>query len=185
MITTVESLPDSYSNSCDIVLNDWDWDIVARNIVLLLIALHIDRKTAPLVMLHIWYSAFVPRSLLQILQKDILPLINEVCDKIKNREASSLQSKKWRFGRVTMRVTLPKLNWDNLQSFFDNPAGFTSETALKLRQLVTLAQHRKDYVDRSLNEKPPAWRLCTKDFRVHGLLLPLGTPRGAFDTPNP
>jgi hypothetical protein len=50
---------------------------------------------------------------------------------------------------------------------------------------TTLASERKDYLERALYTKPPSWRVCNIKFRKDGILLPFGTSRKDFDTPNP
>ena len=72
-----------------------------------------------------------------------------------------------------------------LHQFFEVPAALTADLASQVRTAVTLAPIRKDYLERALFSKPPAWRMCTLKFRQEGLLLPYGSYRGAFDTPNP
>ncbi|KAI2101330.1 hypothetical protein LOZ33_001859 [Ophidiomyces ophidiicola] len=48
-----------------------------------------------------------------------------------------------------------------------------------------MAPSREDYVHRALCMQPPSWRLPKVKFRTDGILLPFGSPREEFDTPNP
>ena len=41
-------------------INDEDGDVVARNVILLLSAFCFDARSAPEVLLHLWYSALIP-----------------------------------------------------------------------------------------------------------------------------
>ena len=136
-------------------------------------------------MLHIWYSALVSAEMLSSLQDNILPLIQEVCRKIQGKPAQSLLSKVWTFGTRSLRLVLMKEQWDRLPSYFEVPNGLSMAQAQDIRASTTLAAKRKDYVDRALLLKPPTWRVCAMKFRKDGILLPFGSSRKEFDTPNP
>ena len=178
-------LPEMYAGYCEVVVNDKDSDIVARNAILLLIALHFSPETAAPMMLHLWYSALIPAQMLRSLQDNILPLIQEVCNKIKSKPAQSLQSKTWTYGTRSLRLVLTKEHWDHLLPYFEVPDGLSAAQAQVIRAATTLAPERKDYLERALLTQPPAWRVCTMKFRKDGLLLPFGSSRQEFDTPNP
>jgi len=94
----VVRFPEStYAGHCEVFINDMNLDIVARNAILLLIALNFSPDVATPIMLHTWYSALVPAEMLRSLQNSVLPLIQEVCKKIQAKPAQSLLSKTWTF----------------------------------------------------------------------------------------
>ena len=185
MVKTLFNIPPAYSGQCELVINDKEFDIVARNAILLLTALHLDADTATPIMLHLWYSATIPAQMLQDLQKIILPLIQEVYDKIRSRSAGSLQAKRWTYGTRSLRLVLRKEDWGRLLSFFEVPDGLSVAEALALRTSITMAPERKDFVDRALYHMPKAQRVATMKFRQEGILLPFGSPLHEFNTPNP
>lgn len=82
MVKSLTGLPANYAGRCEVVVNDKDSDIVARNAILLLTTLQFSPDEATPMMLHIWYSALVPAQTLRSLRDSILPLIQEVCKKI-------------------------------------------------------------------------------------------------------
>lgn len=86
-------LPATYTGHCEVVVNDKDSDIVARNAILLLTALHFSPDVATPIMLHIWYPALIPERMLRSLRDSVLLLIQEVCTKIQVKPAESLLSK--------------------------------------------------------------------------------------------
>lgn len=47
VVKSVARLPVSYTEQCEIIANDKDFDIVARNFILLLIALHFGPEKEP------------------------------------------------------------------------------------------------------------------------------------------
>ncbi|KAF2822328.1 hypothetical protein CC86DRAFT_409945 [Ophiobolus disseminans] len=75
VVKTVCRLPDEYTAKCTFVMNDFDLDIVARNIILLMVAQHMPTKEAVPAMIHLWYSARLPVALLEMIHDKLLPLI--------------------------------------------------------------------------------------------------------------
>ncbi|PQE03580.1 MYND finger family protein [Rutstroemia sp. NJR-2017a BVV2] len=185
IIKTLVSLPDTYNGRCEVVINDRDFDIVARNIILLLIALIFDPIEAADMMLHVWYSAFITESTIENLHDRVLPLFEDVCSKIRSRPEDSIQSKTWTFGTQTLSLVLSKKSWDRLPSYLKVPDGLSKTKAQALMMKTTLAPSRKDYIDRAFFNRPPAWRVCAKKFRTDGILLPFGQSRKEFNVPNP
>ncbi|KAF7905570.1 uncharacterized protein EAF01_006091 [Botrytis porri] len=185
VVKSLVELPIAYEGKCELIINDKDFDIVARNTILLLTALVFDPIEAADIMIHIWYSAFITESSLQKLQEKVLPLIEDVCKKVAGRPGQSLQSKTWTFGTRTICLVLPKASWDLLPSFFKVPDGLSASKAQKVMVETTLPPSRRDYVERAFYSRPPAWRVCVTKFRTDGTLLPFGQSRKDFNVPNP
>ncbi|TGO85026.1 hypothetical protein BPOR_0439g00050 [Botrytis porri] len=158
VVKSLVELPIAYEGKCELIINDKDFDIVARNTILLLTALVFDPIEAADIMIHIWYSAFITESSLQKLQEKVLPLIEDVCKKVAGRPGQSLQSKTWTFGTRTICLVLPKASWDLLPSFFKVPDGLSASKAQKVMVETTLPPSRRDYVERAFYSRPPAWR---------------------------
>jgi hypothetical protein len=130
-------------------MNDRDLDTVARNAIMLLIALVVDNiDEAVDCMIHVWYSALIRKLDLNILQQRISPLIEKVCDTIKRKAPSDRLGKTWTFGPRSLRIVLEKTSWDNLLLYMNIPGDLTAERANQVRTAVTLADSRKDYRDR-------------------------------------
>ncbi|KAL3461958.1 hypothetical protein BJX64DRAFT_288910 [Aspergillus heterothallicus] len=186
VVKSIAELPSSYRGSMEITLNDRDFDIVARNIILLLIATVVeDVDTASDCMIHLWYSALVRESDFNILQQHVRPVIMDVCRKISDRPSGTLLAKTWTFGQSSIRVVLEKSTWDRLLSFLDVPVGLDAHQAQGVRRNITLAESRKDYRDRYMCCIPNRERLSFSRFREDGILLPFGFPRHEFVVPNP
>ena len=100
--------------------------------------------------IHVWYSVLLRKSDLDILQTRVRPLVKSVCDKIKDKTPMSVIGKTWEFGQHSLRLVLDKTSWDRLLSFFDTPQGLTAGRAQQIRQAVTLAESRKDFIHRTL-----------------------------------
>ncbi|KFY35595.1 hypothetical protein V494_05774 [Pseudogymnoascus sp. VKM F-4513 (FW-928)] len=186
VIKSIARLPESYKQSIDVTINDRDIDIVARNVIMLLIAMTVDNiDEAADCILHIWYSTLIRKSDLEILQQRIRPLIEDICKKIKGKLPSTTLAKTWTFGQRSMRLVLQKSSWDKLLAYMDTPDGLTMERANKIRAAVTLAESRKDYRDRHLLFQSNYHRIAKHRYWVDGLLLPFGSPRDDFKEPNP
>lgn len=159
---------------------------MARNIILLLITLVVENVDEAVdCMIHLWYSTLVRESDIGILESRVRPLIDDVCQKVKNKAPGSLLAKTWTFGLRSLRVVLEKSSWDHLLSFTNKPAGLTAEQALKIRATNALAKSRIDYRDRYMCCLSPLQRIAFNKFRQDGLLLPFGFPRREFNQPNP
>jgi len=186
VVKTIAQIPRSYNQSVDVTMNDRDLDVVARNAIMLLIALVVDNIDEAIdCMIHVWYSALIRRSDLNILQQQIRPLIESVCEKIQNKEPGGLLGKTWTFGQRSLRLVLKKSSWDSLLFFMNIPDGLTAERASQIRTAVTLAKCRKDYRDRHLLFQSPSHRIARNRFCGDGLLLPFGSRRYDFREPNP
>ncbi|KND87546.1 hypothetical protein TOPH_07817 [Tolypocladium ophioglossoides CBS 100239] len=197
VVKTISDLPHNAHQRINVVLNDKEFDVVARNALLLLLAFHVQRlvsgtghdyvSDAVEAMIHIWYSAFIPSRILSHLQTNIKPLIDGVCDQVATQEPTKLQGKTWEFssGR-SLRLVLKQEHWLQLREYMDVPASLRAEEARLIRTAVTLAPERVDYRDRwYFKDASPFMRIAKQRFREDGLLLPFGHPRLGFDVPNP
>jgi hypothetical protein len=158
---------------------------VARNIILLLVALVVEKPDEAVnCIIHLWYSALVRQADIDILQDHIRPLVEDICEKVKNKPSDRLLAKTWTFGRCSLRVVLEQSSWNRLLNLFKKPA-ITAEQANNIRIENTLAPSRRDYRDRYMTCISPIQRVSFNKFRQDGLLLPFGFPRQDFKEPNP
>ena len=186
MVKTIASAPTSYTNSITAVINDKDFDIVARNAIFLLIAMVVQNQTEAVdCMIHIWYSAFIRIDHADILTTQIRPLIQDVITKIAGKASGATLGKTWTFGSRTVRLVLTKQKWESLLSYFETPHGLSAKKAQQVRISIMLADGRKDFRDRAMLSQPPVHRVCMNRFREDGMLLPFGKSREGFDKPNP
>lgn len=175
----------SYTGKPLIVINDVDFFVVARNIVMLLLALSIpDQQEAAEAIMHCWYSALLrPADFRHI--EELHPRIKAVYEKIKTQAAGSLHSELFTFEPCSLRVSLKKEHWQWLLVLVSRPRGLTVQMANRIRHQVTLAPHRIDYLHRFLLLQQPKHRICHQRFRQDGILLPFGYSRDDFTVPNP
>ncbi|KAI6349206.1 hypothetical protein MCOR25_010692 [Pyricularia grisea] len=186
VVKTIAQIPASYCHTVNVTLNDLDFDIVARNAIMLFIAFVVDQiDDAVDCIIHIWYSAFIRKHHLEILQKKIRPLIQDVCKKIEQKKPGSIQGKTWRFGQHSLKFVLEQSAWSRLLSYLDVPFGLDNKGAQRIRRAVTLAESRKDYRHRNLLFHTQSHRIAKHRFWEDGILLPFGLMREEFVEPNP
>ena len=183
--SVTHGLLDGYDGRCTLVINDINFMVVARNAILLFVALSLEPDEAVPIMIHVWYSALLPHVIIDALWHVVLGRIVEVCEKIKDKPSISVQAKTFSFGKRSLRLVLKKHQWDELKDYFNVPRGLTEEGAQAIRRSVMLASERIDYLHRALCNQPPPIRVATVTFREDGILLPHGASREKFDTPNP
>jgi hypothetical protein len=79
IVKTIACLPTSFTQSTDLYINDRDLDIVARNLILLLIGLIVEEDNEAVeCMIHVWYSAFLRECDMAILRDRVRPLVEDV-----------------------------------------------------------------------------------------------------------
>lgn len=176
-------------------INDRELGVAGRNAVLLLLVLNSLEEESSIasinalaeILIHIWYSAMITADMLSQLQSKVKPLIEEVCQRIANREPGVLLGKTWHFkSGSTLRLVLKKEEWARILTFIDIPEHFTPSRAREARHSIVLAPERKDYRDRwYFKDATLSMRIAKERFREDGLLLPFGHPRNGFDYPNP
>lgn len=179
-------IPTAYDQSLNVHINDRDFDVVARNAIMLLVLLTAEDTAAAVeCTIHIWYSAQIRETDMDLLRSSVLPLITDVCSKISSKAPGAVLGKTWIFGDRSLRLVLTKKEWSTLLDYFEVPEGLSSSQAQQIRTGVTLAKGRRDYRERRLSAQVPAHRGCINRFREDGILLPFGYSRDLFVAPNP
>jgi Domain of unknown function (DUF4470) len=197
VVKTLADLPPTFVGRVSTTINDREFQVVARNAYLLLFALsmqHVGDDLEPLGMqnmaealIHLWYSAFIPTVVLSRFRAHVMPMVEEVCGRIHNREEDALLGKTWEFpSGATLRMVLKKNEWIALKELLDASRDLSQENARQIRAAVCLAPEREDYRHRwYFKDETPFMRIAKQRFREDGLLLPFGHPRNNFTMPNP
>lgn len=185
IVETVAHLPDTYSGQCEIVMNGVSFGVFAQNTVLVLTAFHFPPEEAVPIMIHLWYSALIPASVLTAIQTKLLPLVEEVCSEAALKRPKRFFKWVWKRNKSSLQLELLRDEWERLRYSLQFPGRFSASEATRNRQDVVLADKRVDALHRTLHAQPRYWRLSTMKFRRDGILLPFGCSRREFDTPNP
>lgn len=186
VIKTIDCLPNMFDRDIHIVMNDRELDIVARNAIILLTTLVVDDPDEAVdTIIHLWYSSLITASHLRTLQRHILPIVAEVCDKISTKLDGKLLGKTWTYGRTSMRLVLLKEDWSRLLNYLEPPPNLTADRAYAVRREVTIDPWRVDRRHRSYLGMKPAHRVSRERFQTDGLLISFGASRSDFTIPNP
>ncbi|KAK5122415.1 hypothetical protein LTR85_003999 [Meristemomyces frigidus] len=182
VIKTITSMPKDHGETVHTRINDRDFDIVARNAIILLIALTIeDISQAVECMIHVRWTWMD----MDVLRDRIRPLIEDVCTKVAGKTSGTMLGKTWTFGKASLRLVLTKEQWPALLAYFETPEDLSPERAQRIRTNVTLADSRRDYRERRMIGQVPAHRVCHNRFRDDGILLLFGHHRNPHIAPNP
>ena len=197
VVKTVAGIPKNFGHGVEVTINDREFDVVARNAILLLFALasldatHSTHSPSLLntveSLIYIWYSSFLPTKILSSLQSTVKPLLKAICVRASEKPNGTTLEHTWEFSTgSTLRLSLLKEQWLRMETFVDIPEELTFESATAIRSAVVLAPERADYRDRwYYKDATPFMRLSKQRFQEDGLLLPYGHPRNDFDKPNP
>jgi hypothetical protein len=96
VVKTLAALPQSYNGRLTVTINDHEPHVAVRNVIICILAASInDIDRASKCITHIWYSAFIRQTDLDLLRTHVLPLVDEVWSDIKDKFLTSAHSKKW------------------------------------------------------------------------------------------
>lgn len=186
IIKTFADLPKTYHGNLSVTMNDHDPHIVARNIIICILAASVgDAGEASESIIHIWYSAFIRQADLDLLTAHVLPLVQDVCSKIGDKSSASLLSKTWQIRGCSLRIVMNKKAWLLLLSCLTERPGLTLQQAQALRLAVTNGYNHRDDRDRVAVRQLAAHRVSKQKHNEDGMILPLGHSRDEFVIPNP
>lgn len=183
VICSINELSSSYKDTCTIVVNDKNYNVVARNVTMLLLAAQLPPVDAAELILHIWYSGRLSQSMLVAIEKYVKEPVADVVAKIKGKSDVNIQSKKWTYGAVTMTVCLYKPQWITLLQILE--AKHEVQKTEEERRKVVLAPTRIDYREREFYKLSGPRRMCSTKFRKTGILAPFGSCLDQFESSNP
>jgi hypothetical protein len=186
VIKTFAALPKSYNGTLTVTINDHDPLVVARNIIICVLAVSIDdADLASECITHVWYSAFRRQVDLDLLHTHVLPLAKEVCLKIADKSLASLQAKTWRVRKCSLRLIMSKQAWQLLLACLRVRPELTPSQAQTLRLAAIDKPEGQDSRDLDTLRRLPVHRISRQRFRDDGMALPFGHSRKTFVIPNP
>jgi hypothetical protein len=185
VVKTIKDLPSEYNHPIHFTINDKNFDIAVRNILLLLIVLIVeDQEYAVDCMLHIWYSAFVRYEHMLMLW-EFQELVEKMCQKIGPYDDFEYISKTWHFGERSLRVALTKENWHKLRLMFYKPRLTFEHAKLARNWKKFVANDMRDDREMILATQNPSHRVCMHKYEIDGVVLPFSHDRSKFCFPNP
>jgi hypothetical protein len=124
--------------------------------------------------------------MLTSLRTKILPLVEDACTKIASKDDAVPLGKTVKLESGSfIRVVLTKSQWATLRAQFTLPAVVDRAFAKEGRRVQINNPRCIDSKKNVWYMMWPAYRTCVAKFLDDSILLPFGTSREAFDTPNP
>ena len=182
-MSSINRLPANYDGTCSCTLNDMSIFVVARNVVMLLIAAQLPDLEAAELVLHLWYSARLTCNMIASIKKYAREPIADVVAKIQGKAENVIQAKKWAFGDTQITVRWFKQQWIGVLKILD--AEHNVIKSEESRKKIVLAPSRVDYRDRELISLSGSRRACSNRFREVGVLLPFGHCLDQYENTNP
>jgi hypothetical protein len=183
---TIGSLPAEYKQPFNVVINDLDHYVVARNLIMLLVLLTSeDEQKAVDSVIHWLYSAFLRQEHLDLITSHAQPIIQPMVEKSKDKDENVLRVKQWNIGTCILRVSLKPDQWSKILRYLEVPEGLEFDRATVVRHSVTHKPERLDFVQRRILPMTGPARVCSEQFREEGILLPFRHFVGDFTVPNP
>lgn len=183
---TIINLPDAFTSKLRITVNDWEFDVAARNIILLLSCLVSPTEDEAVdCMIHLWYSSLITKKHADFLGTHVYPLIDDVCQKVQLKNPINIQAKTFSFGSRSLRIGLKLGEWVALRSIFLTPNNLTAAQAQQIRRDDLRAPEVQLMREGKMFMQAPTQRMCDELFRNEGILLPHGWSQADHDQPNP
>ncbi|KAK0209659.1 hypothetical protein IW262DRAFT_1416458 [Armillaria fumosa] len=173
-VRTVNELPEDYSGSIKIVLNDHNPMVVCRNLMILsILGIISDIEEGAEHALHLWYSVFQPMSYLT----RILP---HIC------ESDALTKLNGTPAHLTPSTTLCTTLSSDTVKFFLYQLRSPLDPAFASTSLNSImnAPERVDFRERYYEAISPSHRVAFERWRYFGLVLPFGATNAHMAIPN-
>lgn len=178
VVKTVNSLPETYSGHLRVLLNDGTSPIACRNLVMLsLLGTIPDEKLAADVVLHLWYSTFIPAEYLVQMATAVAKFLDGPVERLTTSRPVGLHSTiSWCYTPEAMERLMRITTLD--------PSSLSVADAQNEYDRVRQAPSRRDFMDRKYLRLKPSHRVALQEFRRFGIVLPFGAPNSHFNTPN-
>ncbi|KAK5168392.1 uncharacterized protein LTR77_006962 [Saxophila tyrrhenica] len=187
VVATFCDLPNDKGQTVTAVVLDRDGTVITRNLIILLVLLYVsDEAIAMDCVIHIWYSAFLRQSHVEILQTQIRPLIEDMISRVRDRKEKPLQKRAWLpFKTSCVRAMLHKSQWVSVLAHLSVTEEFDMAGAIQIMRQSRILPGRKDFMERRVLMLQRPRRVPYLEYRWRGVLLPFGHSREAFTVLNP
>lgn len=181
----------------DVTINTERIAFLSRNVIVVLCALEATQsaqghdqaymsRTIDTI-IHVWYSAFLTRDIVQYLEEKIQPLLEQVRHRLDGEALEAVLDHTWEFsGGSFMRLSLPVVRWNYVINSLKIPPALSYQVAKVRMQHVTLDPRRRDAREYHYSKMTdsPHLRMVYQRFLEDGMLLPFGHSRLDFIYPN-
>jgi hypothetical protein len=117
-------------------------------------------------MIHLWYSARLPVSILKSIAEKIVPLIEDVCTKIASKPDYVPLRKSFKLASGhSIHIVLTKPDWMRFKAYFTAPANLTPTAIEAVRTKAINDTAYRDPYQNAMYTFWPALRVCEEKFR--------------------
>lgn len=137
--------------------------------------------------IHVWYSAFLTRDIVQYLEEKIQPLLEQVRHHLDGKALDTEIIHTWEFsGGSYLSLALPVVRWNYVINSLKTPPALSYQVAKARMQHVTLDPRKRDAREYHYSKMTdsPHLRMAYQKFLEDGMLLPFGHSRLDFVYPN-
>lgn len=196
MLKTVNSLPANYQGTLTFIINHESSDVALRNFLILLVAITQTPMHAAEIIVHLWYSALLTRSMIDAVKTSILPLVNANLDFLSEEVSEARRSRRSAGNYHTDWYWQPPAGVN-----CDIKFGFPQDDLTRLKELLTTELNKAVAMDRrsSMIGHPdiqdakqlrfynqlPNWRSSVERYEYVGVLSPFGACVEVFHVVNP
>lgn len=190
LVKTIAEIPKDCQSHFNFRINDHDMNVVARNLVIILAAIHGSSlvPTAEAIV-HFWYSSYLSDSVSQVLHDAVGATLDGIVERICSFEVDDNMvcgiSQPW--GTSNPSEPLKKLNLIFRKPSYLKLRGCIEQEekgAKREMRETALDQHWKD-TDQDMTRTKSRWRLDKLFYLSRGVLLPAGITSRDFRYLNP
>ncbi|KAF4549113.1 Hypothetical protein D9617_23g005280 [Elsinoe fawcettii] len=180
-LKTFAEFSEDFTGNLTVKLNDWDLDIMIRNItIILLLAYGGDDGIDTLI--HVWYSARLRPDHVQQLDRHVKPIVDKILPFCSDKRSTEVAGITVKLGGTFFPIALTKNQWSYFAArlaVFPDPQ--------------QAAKSRSDVLNRHKDHLHNLYLAITKDchrrealehFRERGILIPFGSSDKDFIVPN-
>lgn len=183
-------LPSAFDGTVNYTIGDADMDMVARNVILLLVAYTIeDSVTATDCMIHLWYSSHLHDGHARLLTDRIRPLVAEArrLAEAHGTEEATMFTRNFVNEDRGVTVTLSAAEWKILLGYFDfAPEDDVDEPcSVMCRDEIVCNETFVDERDMIMLRSPAHRRVAHLKFWKDGILQAFAQDTRHFTVPNP
>jgi hypothetical protein len=171
LIKTINQLPNGLKGPLHIHINDQDWHVMSRNIILLILALQSeDPLTDAELAVHFWYSAFIPDWCYCAISERVFDQIQiygpKLGTNLSGDEMKEPVNAAWSWDHSKLHAKVTKAQYMLLKALFTPLPGF--DTTMAVRAALDSSKRgfkgHQDNYDFALFRLPPHLRIGKKRF---------------------
>ncbi|KAI8960337.1 hypothetical protein F5Y11DRAFT_349589 [Daldinia sp. FL1419] len=198
VVKTVAGIPEDHKGQINIVINDEDFNTIARAFIILTYLLyHDDVAEATENAIHLWYSFCIPSSIDGWMRESLVEFVREeIRLNNKGSENENVDRLFWdelgldcrgtvvrkELAPISISLDMPRQHWYRLEGYLLRESNW--KMCKSARESIVLTENRRDYREQYLFRQPSRERPSHMAFKYDGILKPFGRELFYYNTPN-